>query len=91
MKAIGYRAGKAVVDFTQWTAGEPSSVKLKTMDGDVAEVSISVEDDAGHFVPTANRVDLKVTGPARLMGLENGNPTNVTPNKSRIATRLLVF
>jgi beta-galactosidase len=40
---------------------------------------VTVEDEMGRFVPHANpTVAVAVTGPARLLGLENGDPMDTT-------------
>jgi beta-galactosidase len=89
LKAIGYRADTAVANCTEITADDSSQLQLASDEPalsqdrhDVAQVAVSIRDEHDNFVPAANnRVDFQLTGPARLLGLENGNPTDVTPNK----------
>lgn len=80
--ARGYQAGKLVATETVATAGNGSAVRLTAdrtrirADGDdVAVVRVSVVDREGRVVPTAGqRISFEVTGPARLIGMGNGDP-----------------
>ncbi|KQY82479.1 beta-galactosidase GalA [Pelomonas sp. Root1444] len=80
--ARGYKAGQLVASETVATTGDGSAVRL-TVDrarvradgGDVAVVRVSVVDREGRVVPTANqRIGFEVSGPARLIGMGNGDP-----------------
>ena len=89
VKAIGYRAGRAVGEAQFRTAGAPAGLKLewpgpelKADRRDVATVTFSVCDERGVTVPwSMDRVEFALSGPARLLGYENGNPTDVTPHR----------
>ncbi len=80
--ARGYRDGKLVVSETVATTGDGSAVRLTAdrarirADGDdVAVVRVSVVDREGRVAPTADhRISFEVTGPARLIGMGNGDP-----------------
>ncbi|MFG6432950.1 beta-galactosidase GalA [Roseateles sp. LYH14W] len=80
--ARGYQGGKLVVTETVATTGNGSAVRLTAdrtrihADGDdVAVVRVSVVDREGRVVPTAGqRISFEVTGPARLIGMGNGDP-----------------
>ncbi|KQV55599.1 beta-galactosidase [Pelomonas sp. Root1217] len=80
--ARGYTAGKLVVTETVATTGNGSAVRLTAdrarirADGDdVAVVRVSVVDREGRVVPTASqRLSFEVSGPARLIGMGNGDP-----------------
>ncbi|WP_457356514.1 beta-galactosidase GalA [Roseateles sp. P5_D6] len=82
LTARGYQAGKLVVTETVATTGDGSAVRLTAdrarirADGDdVAVVRVSVVDREGRVVPTANqRLSFEVSGPARLIGMGNGDP-----------------
>ncbi|MDR7299282.1 beta-galactosidase [Pelomonas aquatica] len=80
--ARGYKAGQLVASETVATTGDGSAVRL-TVDrarvradgGDVAVVRVSVVDREGRVVPTASqRIRFEVSGPARLIGMGNGDP-----------------
>jgi beta-galactosidase len=89
LKAVAYRGGKAVAETVQRTAGVPSRLKLTTDNtalkaarSDLALVSMEVTDERGTLVPYADsRTDLALLGPARLLGCENGNPVDITPQR----------
>jgi len=45
-------------------------------------LEIDVVDEKGHFVPSAaNRLNFNVTGPGRLIGVENGDILDLEPHK----------
>src|ERR1035438_4829273 len=49
---------------------------------DVAMFAVEVQDASGRTVPiTDNLVTFRVTGPARLIGVGNGDPTDQSPDK----------
>ena len=50
--------------------------------GSTAHVTVTVVDERGRFVPHADSdVTFEVRGPARLIGLENGDPLDTTNYK----------
>jgi beta-galactosidase len=50
---------------------------------DVANLTVEIVDAAGNVVPTAaNEITVDVQGPARLIGLDNGDMTDHTPYQS---------
>jgi beta-galactosidase len=89
IKAIGYRGGEPVASKMFRTATTPSMIKLETKNEplkadrrDVATVTFSIRDERDELVPWAmDRVEFRLEGPARLLGYENGNPIDVTPNR----------
>lgn len=91
LKAVAYRAGKVVAEDVVRTAGAPAQLKLtpdhptlKPDRRDVSLVAVAAEDAAGRPVPTAfDRVDFALLGPARWLGVENGNPTDVSSHKAK--------
>jgi beta-galactosidase len=66
------------------TVGPPSKIVLRpdrtaiTADGeDVSVVTVSIADSENRIVPTAmNDVTFKITGPGRLIGVGNGDPSS---------------
>ncbi|MFN2108760.1 MAG: DUF4982 domain-containing protein, partial [Anaerolineae bacterium] len=82
LKAVGKRAGEAVCVQEIVTAGPAAQIELLVdretivADGrDVAHLTVQIHDAQGNFVPNAgNRVTFDVQGPARLIGVDNGNP-----------------
>lgn len=89
LRAVAYRGGKAVAETVQRTAGIPSKLQLTTDNtalkasrDDLALVSMAVLDDRGTLVPYADSpVGLALLGPARLLGCENGDPVDITPQR----------
>lgn len=89
LKAVAYRAGKAVAETTVRTAGTAAKLelttdnaKLKADRNDLALVTTAVCDKDGVFNPHAdNRIDLALIGPARWLGGENGDPVDITPQR----------
>ena len=80
--ARGYKAGQLVASETVATTGDGAAVRLAVdrsrirADGrDVAVVTVNVVDHEGRTVPTAGqRLSFDVGGPARLIGMGNGDP-----------------
>ena len=89
LKAVAYRAGKAVAETTVRTAGEAVQLQLTTDNAslkadrnDLALVTMAVRDGKGTLVPhAAERIDLALIGPARYLGAENGDPVDITPQR----------
>ena len=87
LKAMGYKGGKVVVMDSVETTGPP--VALTMMAGgdslaangqEVALVHVRVVDAAGRTVPDAtNLLHFEVSGAGRLIGTDNGNPTDDHP------------
>lgn len=81
LRAVGFRDGRVVAEHTLRTAGPPAALRLipdKTTlerDGlDVVHVEVRVEDADGIPVPDAAvPLTFSVTGPAELIGLDNGD------------------
>lgn len=92
LKALGYRQGRAVAETVLRTAGGAEQLKLQASGadertgveaGELKLLTVSALDAAGEFVPDAgNRVAFLVTGPARVLGFENGDPVDGTPNRA---------
>ena len=85
LKAVAYdRRGVVAAAAIVRTAGKPASLeitvdrqKLTAGARDVASVTVRALDANGVFVPVAdNRVNFEVSGPAKLIGVDNGDPEN---------------
>ena len=82
--------GRVVVEDRRVTAGAPAALRLSTSatrlaadGGAVAVIAAQVLDKAGHDMPTAGSpLRFTLTGPARLLGTGNGDPTDHTPDHS---------
>jgi beta-galactosidase len=85
IKVVAYQGGKAVATEETKTAGAPARVVLTPdraaigADGeDLSFVTVRVEDKDGNFCPMAdNEVKFKLDGPAKIAGVDNGNPATV--------------
>ncbi|MDE6270056.1 MAG: DUF4982 domain-containing protein, partial [Muribaculaceae bacterium] len=83
VKAIGYKNGKKAMETKIETTGEPARLELtadrkniKADNADVSVLAVKVVDKKGRFVPDANiPVNITVEGPARILGVGNGDPT----------------
>ncbi|MCJ7446967.1 MAG: DUF4982 domain-containing protein [Bacteroidales bacterium] len=90
VKAVGKKDGKVVCTEVIETTGKPSAIRLiadskqiKADNQDVAHVRVEIIDSKGNVVPTAdNLIQYRITGSGRLIGLDNGNPTDHEPYKS---------
>jgi beta-galactosidase len=90
LEAIGYREGKRVTSAARETTGLPAAIGLSCCHvGDIVNVMASACDDTGRAVPTAdNLVTFEVTGPAEILGVGNGDPSSLEPDR---ATRRKLF
>lgn len=83
LKAIGYSKGQKPVTKIVSTTGAPSAIKLVAdatdlKKNDVSVVTVQVIDNKGLVVADANLdVDFTISGPARIIGVGNGNPTSL--------------
>lgn len=90
LSAKGYdAAGKVVSETKVETTGAPASVTLEpdrpaiNADGeDLSIIAVSVRDSQGRVVPTAsNLVHFAIQGPAKIIGVGNGDPSCHEPDK----------
>lgn len=87
--AKGVRDGKPIKTSVE-TTGVPAAIRLTadrslltTDNTDLAVVNVAVVDAQGRIVPVAdNKVSFTVTGPARLIGVGNGDPSSHEPDKA---------
>ncbi|HWA95385.1 MAG TPA: beta-galactosidase GalA [Terracidiphilus sp.] len=96
IEARGFKNGKQVMTAKRATTGEPAKLVLSSdrkavnADGeDVAMFAVEVQDGQGRTVPIAdNEVTFKVSGAGKLIGVGNGDPTDLD---SDIGTRRKAF
>lgn len=89
LKAIGYKNGKKTATKIVSTTGVPAGVSLladgATIKGnreDVSVITVQITDKKGLVVPDANlNVEFSISGPARIIGVGNGNPTSHEPER----------
>jgi beta-galactosidase len=89
LEARGYKGDRMLLRTVRETTGAPVRVALAAdrsrlaADGeDVAMVSVSVLDAQGRPVPTAdNEIAFQVSGPGRLIGTGNGDPSSHEADK----------
>ena len=87
--ARGFKNGKEILSDRVETTGEPAVVKLTPhrtalhADGrDVSVITVEVLDAEGRHVPTANNeVTFNISGPGRIIGVGNGDPSSHEPDK----------
>ena len=88
LSAKGYSDGKLTVESNVETTGSALAVQLNADRGtinadaqDCSIVTVSVVDADGRTVPTANnQVHFEITGPGRIIGIGNGDPTCHEPD-----------
>jgi len=89
LKAIAYKQGKKILTETVETTSEAVAVKLTShktgikADGkDLAIITASVVDQKGREVPNAeNLVEFDISGPGKIIGVGNGDPTCLEADK----------
>ena len=89
IEARGYKADKLVMTTRRETTGAAAKLVMTAdrhevnADGeDVAMFAVAVQDARGREVPIAdNEVTFQVSGPGKLIGAGNGDPTDHAPDK----------
>ncbi len=87
--AVGYNNGKKIVTSNVQTTREPFAIQSTAdryeinADGqDVSVITIQVNDADGRMVPNAvNEIYFSVTGPGKIIGVGNGNPSSHEPDR----------
>ena len=87
LKAVAYKSGKRIGEAVVQTAGEPYRLKMtpeKTeMAGDSKDLTyvlVEAVDREGNLCPLADDlVNFKISGPAVIEGVGNGNPQSLEP------------
>jgi beta-galactosidase len=90
LEARGFKNGRLVLRRRRETAGAPARLVLRAdrtrlaADGeDAAVVAVEVQDARGRIVPIAdNPIRFALAGPGALIGVGNGDPTSLEPDKS---------
>ncbi len=91
LKAIGRNERREAAVCVVETTGAPAGLRLapekRALKADGCETSVvrvSIVDDNGRVVPTAdNDIVFSVEGPGKILGVGNGNPYSHEPNKAR--------
>ncbi|HVZ99138.1 MAG TPA: beta-galactosidase GalA [Caulobacterales bacterium] len=90
IEARGYKEGRMVLSQRRETTGPPQRIVLRPdrarigADGeDCVVVVAEIQDAQGRATPTAdNQVTFSVSGPAEVIGVGNGDPTSLEPDKA---------
>ena len=90
LSAKGYAGGKPVMETRVETTGAPAAIQLSpdrsaiNADGrDLSIFNVSVVDAQGRVVPVAdNLIQFKINGPGKIIGVGNGDPSSVEPDKA---------
>jgi beta-galactosidase len=85
--AVGFKNGKEVARESIKTSSEPNQIQLIpdrstiNADGeDLSFITVKIEDDNSVFCPLAdNLVNFKVSGPATIAAVGNGNAASIEP------------
>jgi beta-galactosidase len=89
LRAVGKVKGRTVAARQYRTAGKPAAVKatagknvIRANRTDVVHVEVDIVDGNGTTAPYAgNLVSFQIQGPARLIGVDNGDPLDLSPYK----------
>jgi beta-galactosidase len=103
VKAIARNNGKDVASYELKTYGEPAIITAKTDARvlkadrqDITRIFVNITDDVGNIVYNAeNEILCSVSGPVKVIGMEDANPTNTEDYKDSkqeaFHGRLLVY
>lgn len=88
--ARGFTGGKMIAEARQETTGAPTAIRLTpdrqtiSADGeDVAIFTVAILDENNRIVPIAdNEVSFTLTGPGKIIGVGNGDPSSHEPDKA---------
>ncbi len=91
LKAVAHKDGKEIATTTIRTAGPPAQLKMEAdqieldpRQRDLSYITLRVEDADGNFDPKGERwVSINVRGPARILGVHNGDPLSHHPFQSK--------
>jgi beta-galactosidase len=99
LRAVGRKDGRDAAECIVRTTGEPVKLtaaadRQKLRPHGIAHIELAAQDDKGLPVPDADAlVTVKVRGAASLLGLDNGNPGDLSPfggpQRKLLAGRLL--
>ncbi len=90
LQVRGYQGGREALTASRETTGAPAKIELRpdrqeiAADGeDVSILEVRVLDQQGRVVPVAdNEIAFQVSGPGRLIGVGNGDPSSHEPDKA---------
>jgi beta-galactosidase len=85
LRAVGRKNGKDLASFELNTTGKPVSIEaksdvsqLKDNNQELANIFVTLCDKSGNNVYSAeNEITCEVTGPVRILGMEDSNPKNI--------------
>jgi beta-galactosidase len=91
LKAVARKDGREIATTTIRTAGSPAQFKMEAdqteLDPrrrDLSYLTLRVEDADGNFDPKGERwVTINIQGPARILGVHNGDPLSHHPFQSK--------
>jgi len=91
LEARGYKGGQQALVARRETTGEAAKILLRPdrpqfqADGqDVSLVEVQVLDKEGRIVPVAdNEIVFQLSGPAKIIGVGNGDPSSHEPDKAQ--------
>lgn len=87
LEANGFKNGKKILTDVIKTTSEPVQVAITqeiipVEKSNLAILKVEVRDASGKMVPTAvNDLDFEISGPAKIIGVGNGNPTSLEPDQ----------
>ena len=89
LEAIGYKNGQKVITDQVQTTGKPQTVHLsaprtsiRADQEDVAVITVELKDQNGLHIPTADQeISFHVSGPGKIIGVGNGDPRSLEPDK----------
>lgn len=92
IKALAKKNGKVLVQASQTTAGEatkikllPDKIQITANRTDVVHVAVDITDENGIFCPHAqNVIEFEVSGPAKIIGVDNGDPIDLSAYKADV-------
>jgi beta-galactosidase len=103
LKAVARKNGKVAASNELNTTGSPSAIatrldspSIKADRQDIARVYVNINDESGNLVYSAeNEITCTITGPAKLLGMEDANPRNTEDYKDNkqkaFHGRLLIY
>lgn len=91
LKAIARKEGRAIAETIIRSAGAPARFAFETdqteldpRQRDLAYLTVRIEDAEGNFHPKGERwVSIRIEGPARILGVHNGDPLSHHPFQSQ--------
>ncbi|HEX8429226.1 beta-galactosidase GalA [Hymenobacter sp.] len=89
LEAVGYRNGKKIATDVVKTTAEASAIQLiankptvQANREDIAMITVQLADKGKLPVPAANQeITFRLSGPGKIIGVGNGDPTSLEPDK----------